>query len=132
MMNLFIRWDMVSRRSLSKSLYYLEPDECLPRIRLSSKEDASESLVKFRRSKDRRLELTRQAGDRAVTFLVVPCAGESITYPGFETLHRFKEIVLSTCRSIYSVWAGAGQVIKLQYHKVRLSGQDIAFILCRG
>ena len=92
-MTVLIRWDMVTGESLRRSLHLSRTDERLPQHKLSSEEFVSEALSKFCRSRDGRLELIRQAGVRAITFFVVPPAGESTKCPGsytFKTRDGFK------------------------------------------
>ncbi len=52
---------------------------------LSSEDLVSDALSNFCRAEPGRINMARRGGVRSITFIVVPPAGESTTYPGFFT-----------------------------------------------
>jgi len=93
-MTVLIRWDKLPESFPSSSSDSDFLDERIPRDQLASEEFVSASLSDFCAATTERSEMIRKAGVRAVTFIVVPPAGESTTYPGFYTFKArdgFKE-----------------------------------------
>ncbi len=93
-LTVLIRWDKIPETIQASNPNSKFEDDRTVRDHLASEEYVSDALSSFCRAKTSRVEMIRKAGVRSVTFIVVPPAGESTTYPGFYTFKArdcFKE-----------------------------------------